>query len=68
MRTFTLNKVPIPKIKFNNQELPQALSRQIFLGLHLDDKLKWKKHIEEKIEQMKTTRKSTYWLTSRKIS
>ena len=24
--TFTLNKGPIPKIKFNNQELPQALS------------------------------------------
>ena len=33
--TFTLNKEPISKIKFNNQELPQALSVK-YLGLHLD--------------------------------
>ena len=61
---FTLNKRSIPKIKFNNQELSHALSVK-YLGLHLENKLNWKKHIQEKIKQIRTIRKSMYWLTSR---
>ena len=41
--TFTLNEWPIPEIKFNNRELPPAFSVK-YLGLHLDNKLNWKKH------------------------
>lgn len=63
--TFTLNKRSTPKIKLNNQELPQAISVK-YLGLHLDNKLNWKKHIQEKIKQIKVIRKAMYWLTSRK--
>ena len=36
-----------------------------YLGLHLDNKLNCKKHIQEKIRQIRTIRKSMYWLTSR---
>ena len=50
--TFTLNKGPISKIKFTKNYLKHSPSNRNYsvkLGLHLDNKLNWKKHIQEKI-------------------
>lgn len=53
-----LNRKSTPKISFQNLELTHAESIK-YLDLHLDSKLNWKKHIQEKIKQIKMARKST---------
>lgn len=45
--TFTLNKQKCPPIKLNEIEIPQKDDTK-YLGIHLDKKLNWKKHIQTK--------------------
>lgn len=59
--TFTLNKLTCPSVKLNNKILPQH--REVkYLGLHLDRRLTWKKHVETKRQQMKLKFGQLYWL------
>lgn len=45
--TFTLNQGTCPPITLNQVEIPQENEAR-YLGIHLDRKLKWKKHIQTK--------------------
>ncbi|KAK2578436.1 hypothetical protein KPH14_012564 [Odynerus spinipes] len=62
--TFTLKKEEPPKIKLQNLEVPQTNSVK-YLGLHLDKKLNWKKHIQEKIKHINISKRSMYWLMAK---
>ncbi|GBP64842.1 RNA-directed DNA polymerase from mobile element jockey [Eumeta japonica] len=42
--TFTLRRETCPSIKLHNEEIPQAEDAK-YLGMHLDRKLTWRKHI-----------------------
>jgi len=44
---FTLNKMTCPPVKINNDHLPQA-DEVKNLGIHLDRRLTWRKHITTK--------------------
>lgn len=57
-------KTPTPKVDFQNFEIPRTNS-VIYFKLHLDNKLNWRKHFQEKIKHIKITSKSMHWLTAR---
>ena len=48
--TFTLNKLTCPPVQLNNEQLPQA-DEVKYLGIHLDRRLTWRKHITTKRKQ-----------------
>ena len=50
--TFTLRRGNCPHIKINNKFIPQK-NEVNYLGVHLDKRLTWKKHIETKRMQAK---------------
>lgn len=50
-----------PPVKINNTLLPQQESAK-YLGLHLDRKLNFKKHIINKSKQLRTKYSKMYWL------
>jgi len=45
--TFTLNRQNCPPLTLNNTLLPQAIE-VTYLGVHLDRRLTWRRHIEAK--------------------
>ena len=49
--TFTLNKMTCPPVKLNNDHLPQV-DEVKYLGIHLDQRLTWCKHITTKRKQL----------------
>lgn len=49
--TFTLNRETCPPVKLNNKDIPQNENTK-YLGMHLDRRLTWKKHIFTKRKQM----------------
>lgn len=59
--TFTLHKRTCPMVKFNNISIPQHKDVK-YLGLHLDRRLTWKKHIETKRKQIKLKYSKLYWM------
>lgn len=65
--TFTLNKGTCPPILLNKVTVPQADNVK-YLGVHIDRRLTWKKHIESKRDQLKLKMYSLYWLIGRKSS
>jgi hypothetical protein len=63
--TFTNKKQKhCPSVKLNEVKLPQK-SEVKYLGMHLDRKLTWKKHIETKRTQLKLKLSQMYWLIGR---
>ncbi len=62
--TFTLNKRTCPMVTLNNKPIPQQKDVK-YLGLHLDRRLTWKKHIEMKRKQVKLKFSKMYWMMGR---
>jgi Cft2 family RNA processing exonuclease len=49
--TFTLRKGNCPAVELNHITIPRVTTAR-YLGLHLDDKLTWRHHIQTKRKQM----------------
>lgn len=60
--TFTLKKDTCPPVTLYNQEIPQQ-DHAKYLGMHLDRRLTWQKHIWTKRKQLDSKLRSLYWLT-----
>ena len=63
--TLTLRKQTCPKVTINNTIIPSKDSVK-YLGMTLDRRLTWKKHISEKSKQLKEKLRKFYWLTDRR--
>lgn len=59
--TFTLRRETCPPVTLNNQILPQA-SEVKYLGIHLDRRLTWHKHIWTKRMQLGIKLRNMYWI------
>lgn len=62
--TFTLRRDTCPAVTLNNIALPQSEEVK-YLGLHLDRRLTWEKHIWKKRLQLGLLYRKMYWLMSR---
>lgn len=62
--TFTLRKETCPPVRLNNEEIPQEEHAK-YLGIYLDRKLTWQKHIWTKRKQLDIKLRSLYWLVGR---
>uniref|UniRef100_A0A1B0CG46 Uncharacterized protein n=1 Tax=Lutzomyia longipalpis TaxID=7200 RepID=A0A1B0CG46_LUTLO len=63
--TFTTRKGSCPPITLNNKQIPQA-DEVRYLGLHLDKRLTWHKHIWTKRKQLGLRMRDMYWYMGRK--
>lgn len=63
--THTLKRSECPPVYLNNVQIPQADGAR-YLGLHLDSKLTWKKHIMNKRKELDLKIKKMYWLFGKK--
>lgn len=63
--TFTTKRNSCPIVKLNNIELPEAESAK-YLGMHLDRRLTWRKHIATKRKQLQHKFLKIYWLIGKK--
>ena len=63
--TFTLRKQTCSQVTINNTIIPSTDSVK-YLGMTLDRRLTWKKHISEKSKQLKEKLRKFYWLTGRR--
>lgn len=63
--TFTMKKDTCPPVTLNNHQLPQAEEAK-YLGMHLDRRLTWRKHIFTKRKQLGLKFQNMYWLIGRK--
>jgi hypothetical protein len=63
--TFTTRRETFPPVHINNVHLPQ-LEDVKYLGLHLDRRLTWSKHIFTKLKQLGMTLTKMHWLLERK--
>lgn len=64
--TFALRKTNSQHHLFiNSERIPQSDSAR-YLGFHLDSRLTWKHHIQQKMRQLKLKFQQMYWLTGRK--
>jgi hypothetical protein len=59
--TVTTKRRMCPKVKINNAPIP-VQSEVKYLGLHLDQKLTWKAHIQAKKMQLTTKARNMNWL------
>lgn len=62
--TFTMKRETCPPVFLNNQQLPQTDDTK-YLGMHLDRRLTWKKHIFTKRKQLGLRFQKMYWLMGR---
>lgn len=63
--TFTTRKETCPPIFLNNHQLPQAENAK-YLGIYLDRRLTWRKHIFTKRKQLGLKLRQLYWIIGRK--
>lgn len=63
--TFTLKRDNCPQVKINDKLIP-AQDDVKYLGLHLDKRLTWRKHIFAKRCQLGIKLRKMYWLMGRK--
>jgi hypothetical protein len=63
--TFTTRRATCPGVHIYNEQLPQAEEVK-YLGLHLDRRLTWHKHIFAKRKHLGITLSKMYWLQGRK--
>lgn len=59
--TFSMRKRTCPTVKMNDVELPQV-DEVKYLGMHLDRRLTWSKHIKMKRKQLNLKFNKLYWL------
>lgn len=62
--TFTMRRETCPAVTLNNQQIPQTEEAK-YLGIHLDRRLTWKKHIWTKRKQLGHKFRKMYWLIGR---
>jgi hypothetical protein len=65
--TFTLNKKTCPPVFLNNKPIPQAENAK-YLGMYLDRRLTWRKHIDAKRKHLGLKFNKMYWLMGRNSS
>jgi hypothetical protein len=63
--TFTTRRATCPGVHIYNEQLPQAEEVK-YLGLHMDRRLTWHKHIFAKRKYLGITLSKMYWLLGRK--
>lgn len=63
--TFTMRKETCPPVTLNGRQLPQADEAK-YLGMYLDRRLTWKKHIWTKRKQLGTKLRSMYWMLGKR--
>ena len=63
--TFTLRRDTCPPVILNGVQVPQEQEVR-YLGLHLDRRLTWKKHIFTKRKQLSLLLRRVFWLLNRK--
>jgi hypothetical protein len=63
--TFTTRRGKCPPVHINNVEFPQTEEVK-YLGLHLDRRLTWHKHIFTKRKQLGIALTKMYWLLEHK--
>lgn len=63
--TFTNRRGVCPAVQLNNTKLPQKESAK-YLGLHLDRRLTWKTHVQNKSKQLRLKVNKMYWLIGRR--
>jgi hypothetical protein len=63
--TFTTRRETCPPVHINSVHLPQQEDGK-YLGLHLDRRLTWRKHIFTKQKQLGMTLTKMHWLLGRK--
>ena len=64
-RSPSLNKMTSPHVTLNNVHLPQV-DEVKYLGIHLDRRLTWHKHITTKRKQLDLKLRNLYWILGRK--
>jgi hypothetical protein len=62
--TFTTRRATCPPVHINDLQLPQTEDVK-YLGLHLDRRLTWRKHIFTKKKQLGLTLTKMHWLLGR---
>ena len=62
--TFTTKKLTCPPVQINNTQIPQSENVK-YLGMHLDRRLTWKKHLITKRLQLNIKLRGMYWLIGR---
>ena len=63
--TFTLRKRTYPPLLLNNKNIPQSNDVK-YLGIHLDRRLTWRKHIWTKRKQLNLKLRKMYWIIGNK--
>jgi hypothetical protein len=64
--TFTLKKNTCPAVQLNNKQLTQP-DEVKYLGINLDRKLTWRKHISTKRKQLDLKLCKLYWIMGQKL-
>jgi hypothetical protein len=63
--TFTMKRGTCPSVTLNDTQLPQVDEAK-YLGIHLDRRLTWRKHIFTKRKQLGLKLRQLYWIIGRR--